>query len=109
MFIACLTDAAEFRDSTCSPYGHSLLYLVSRAFEQENNAPVVGMEKFLVPTIAARKWGSQVVRLTSPGGTFAPGGASTTAITHGGMDDDVVVQDSVIRHIKNDVKATVLR
>lgn len=98
--IAHLTDTAEMKDSTCKPYGHSLLYLVSRAFEDAVETPILGMEKHLVPAIVTRQWGSLVSRLACPGGTFRPGDRLTTADTHGGLDSDPAVQDAVVRHIK---------
>lgn len=109
VLVTYLNDAAELADPTCKPYGHSLLYLVSRAFEKENNAAILGMEKFLVPTVAAQEWGARVSRLVSPGGRFTPDGAATTASDHSGVDDDIVVQDSVIRHIKNSKDMRVVR
>ena len=51
VFIANLTDAAELSDDTCKPYGHSLLYLVSRSFEEHEETPLLGMERHLVPAL----------------------------------------------------------
>ena len=55
--IAHLTDDAEQADPTCSPYGRSLLYLVSRAFETLKDTPILGMEKHLVPAVVGHPWG----------------------------------------------------
>lgn len=98
--VANLTDAAERADSTCSPYGRSLLYLLSRSLEGKQDVPILGMEKFLVPAVVTRAWGEFIHRLASPGGPVALGTAATRATTHGGMDDDKAVQAAVIRHIK---------
>lgn len=98
--IANLTDAAERADPTCSPYGHSLLYLLSRSLEGKQDVPILGMEKFLVPAVVTQAWGEHVSRLASPGGVVATGVAATRATTHGGMDDDRAVGEAVIRHIK---------
>jgi hypothetical protein len=101
VLVANLIDVAERADSTCKPYGHSLLYLVSRAFEGgRGDVPLLGMEKHLVPAIAASDWGAQVTHLGSPGIAYRPADPATEATSHGGMDDDVAVQDAVIRHIK---------
>lgn len=97
---ANLTDAAERADPTCSPYGHSLLYLLAQSLEGGQDVPILGMEKFLVPAVVTHAWGERIGRLASPGGVVAPGAAATKSTTHGGMDDDVAVQDAVIRHIK---------
>ncbi|MEP7042951.1 MAG: N-acetylmuramidase domain-containing protein [Dokdonella sp.] len=98
--IANLTSAAELSHPTCGPYGHSLLYLVSRSLEGGQDVPILGMEKFLVPAVVTQPWGAQVDRLASPGGFVAPAAAATKATTHGGMDDDSAVQAAVIQHIR---------
>src|SRR3546814_18873664 len=71
LLIANLTDAGERADSSCSPYGHSLLYLVSRSFEDHEETPLLGMEKHLVPALAPHPWGAMVRQLPSPGRLFA--------------------------------------
>jgi hypothetical protein len=98
--IAHLTDDGERSDPTCSPYGKSLLYLVSRAFEDRIDEPILGMEKHLVPGLVSYEWGTQISRLASPGAAYRPGDPLTVATTHGGLDDDPAVQEAVIRHIK---------
>jgi len=95
-----LTDDAEQSDPSCSPYGRSLLYLVSRAFETLNDTAILGMEKYLVPAVVGYEWGSNVRRLAAPGAAFRPGDRLTTGMTHGGLDNDFAVQEAVIRHIK---------
>ncbi len=100
VLLAHLTGPAELEDPTTKPYGHSLLYLVSRAFEDQAETPILGMEKHLVPSIVAYPWGAAVSRLASPGGAFRPGDRRTTIDTHGGLDQDPAVQDAVVRHIK---------
>jgi hypothetical protein len=44
--IYCLSDKGE-RDDDVGPYGKSLLYLVSNAFERKRDTPLLGMEKFI--------------------------------------------------------------
>lgn len=100
VLLAHLTDSAELNDSTCHPYGHSLLYLVSRSFEDRSETPILGMERHLVPALVASEWGAQIRRLATPGFAYEPGGPLTTATSHGGLDDDPVIQQAVIRHIK---------
>jgi hypothetical protein len=41
-----LSDVGE-RDDTVGPYGKSLLYMVSNAFEGKREAPILGMERFI--------------------------------------------------------------
>jgi len=105
VLIANLIDAAERADPTCKPYGHSLLYLVSRAFEGgRGEVPLLGMEKHLVPAIAVHDWGAQVTHLGSPGSAYRAADRATEATSHGGMDDDIAVQDAVVRHIKDGLR-----
>jgi hypothetical protein len=99
VFIANLTDAAERNDDTCKPYGHSLLYLVSRSFEQNEETPLLGMERHLVPALASHRWSLNVRQLRCPGGMWAGGSAATRATTHGGVDDDQAVRDAVAAFI----------
>jgi hypothetical protein len=100
VFIANLTDAAERNDDTCRPYGHSLLYLVSRSFEQNEETPLLGMERHLVPALASHRWSLNVQQLRCPGGMWAGGSAATRATTHGGVDDDHAVREAVASFIR---------
>ena len=100
LFIANLTDAAERSDDTCKPYGHSLLYLVSRSFEQNEETPLLGMERHLVPALVSHRWSLNVQQLRCPGGMWAGGSAATRATTHGGVDDDQAVRDAVAAFIR---------
>ncbi|HWN38238.1 MAG TPA: hypothetical protein VNP02_07060, partial [Gammaproteobacteria bacterium] len=100
VFIANLTDAAERSDDTCKPYGHSLLYLVSRSFEQDEETPLLGMERHLAPALATHRWSVNLQQLRCPGGLWAGGSAATSATTHGGVDDDQAVRDAVAAFIR---------
>lgn len=101
VLLANLTDAAERGDDTCRPYGHSLLYLVSRAFESHKETPLLGMEKHLVPALPTRPWGAQVQQLRCPGYSWRPGEPATRATTHGGLDNDDAVRRAVASFIRN--------
>lgn len=100
VLLAHLTDAAERADDTCRPYGHSLLYLVSRSFEGHRETPLLGMEKHLVPTLPTRGWGAQVQQLRSPGFSWRPGEPATRATHHGGLDNDEAVRAAIAAFIK---------
>ena len=100
MLIANLTDAAERNDDTCRPYGHSLLYLVSRSFEDHEETPLLGMEKHLVPALATSEWSQRVRQLHCPGGRWDGASAATRATTHGGLDDDEAVRQAVVDFIR---------
>ena len=102
LLVAHLTDAAERADPTCKPYGHSLLYLVSRSFEDRKETPILGLERDLVPARATLPWGAQMMAVASPhsdiarlpSATAIDGSASrsTEATTHGSLDDDKALQ-----------------
>ena len=100
VMIANLTDAAERADDTCRPYGHSLLYLVSRAFEDNEETALLGMEKHLVPALVTHPWGERVSQLPSPGCIRREGSKATRAVTHGGVDDDEAIREAVMDFIK---------
>ena len=102
LLVAHLTDAAERADPTCKPYGHSLLYLVSRSFEDKKETPILGLERDLVPARVTLPWGAQMMAVASPhsdiarlpSATALDGSASrsTEATTHGSLDDDKALQ-----------------
>jgi hypothetical protein len=109
LLVAHLTDTAERADPTCNPYGHSLLYLVSRAFEDRVETPLLGLERNLAPARATMPWGAQMVSVSSPkssalrlpGATAANAGTGrpVEATNHGGMDDDPALQQLVFELI----------
>lgn len=110
LLIAHLTDAAERADSSCKPYGHSLLYLVSRSFEDRNETPLLGLERDLVPARATLPWGARTLAVSSPQSTVTSLPSATTlqeassrpteAVTHGSLDDDKALQEVIFKMIK---------
>lgn len=87
-----LSDPLESVDSSCRPilaYGRSLLYLVSESFEGGQRTPILGMQKYLPPALAARANVS----------IYTAQSRDTNSTTHGGFDDDEATQASVIRRI----------
>ena len=105
-----LSDTAE-RAENIGPYGKSLLYLVSNAFEGRRGKPLLGMTRFLLgdergrrlevdPLLAklfAKKVdGRPALVIASPKGS--PGSASQSA-THGGFDADAATMNSVLHRI----------
>ena len=100
LLVAHLTESAELTDQSCRPYGHSLLHLVSRAFEGALDVPLLGLERHLIPAVAVHEWGRRVMRLPSPGGV-APGyDLPATTTTHAGFDEDKAVQAAMVRMAK---------
>ena len=100
-----LSDSAE-RDDTVGPYGKSLLYLVSNAFESARGTPILGMEKFVKPEADAELaalFNQQVNGLPSlvlAGQDGGPASRSRSK-THGGFDNDPHTLNAVMRRILN--------
>lgn len=94
MDIYNLTGRLE-RDDSVGPYRKSLLYLVSRAFEEKPlPSKILGMRKY------SKNLASRVSRLNihySDGTTGA--GKKTSSETHGGFDNDVATMNSVLRRV----------
>ena len=89
-------------DDDVGPYGKSLLYLVSNAFEARRETPILGMQKFIEadPKILALLNSAVDDR---PGIVVAGVGDTPGAIsksdTHGGFDNDPNTMNSVLVRI----------
>ncbi|MGR6465799.1 C1 family peptidase [Rhizobium sp. PAMB 3182] len=84
-----MIDSRE-QDDTVGPYGKSLLYLVSNAFEEKEQEPILGMEKFDggLPSVSNHKI------------FFAGRDTSRTdSKSHGGFDNDRTTMNDVLTHI----------
>lgn len=69
-------------------YSHSLLYLVSRAFEAEPNTPLAGMELYK----------DEMQKMTKLVTNYFPNGNGGSK-THGGFDNDVETLSSIMKRI----------
>lgn len=100
-----MTDALEQADTTMRPYGKSLLYLVSRAFEDARPAGILGLHESLLrdaPLIrffglAGREKVADIV--FSQTASTLPLHAQSQSTTHGGFDFDRATMTSVVRRI----------
>jgi hypothetical protein len=99
-----LSDTGELDDEV-GPYGKSLLYLVSNAFEGRRATPLLGMEKFITGNEAdpemAKLFGRQVDGRPSvvvAGKGNDPAGDSESD-THGGFDNDPKTLNSIIHRM----------
>jgi len=109
-----LSDVGE-RDDSVGPYGKSLLYLVSNAFEDDRATPLLGMERFvsrasadpnkaIVDPVAESFFQSQVGGLPS---LIVAGRSTSDAITpsqsqsnsHSGFDNDSKTLNAVLYRI----------
>ncbi len=110
-----LSDKGE-RDDDVGPYGKSLLYLVSNAFERVREKPILGMEKFINgnnpelvkkfvdPDISKmleqpiNGWPSLVIAGKAPG-KEEEGADICRSDSHGGFDNDTFTLNSVLYRI----------
>ena len=98
-----LSDVGE-RDDSVGPYGKSLLYLVSNAFEGRRETPLLGMETFLtrdpdLNTLFAGQVDGRPAVVVA-GLDQGPGSVSRSS-THGGFDNDPDTLNSVLHRILN--------
>ena len=95
-------DQEHSKDRAMGPYGKSLLWLVSNAFEDKRGTPLLGMQKYLVEDSELKPWLTQTVDglakiVVSPATTVD--GAKSTSTTHGGFDNDANAMNSVLHRI----------
>lgn len=105
-----MSDVGE-RDDDVGPYGKSLLYLVSNAFEGARETPLVGMERFVsdegqdggryvdaeLGRLFKKKVGGQPSLVVAGEGE---GPLSTSrSDTHGGFDNDEWTLNSILRRV----------
>jgi hypothetical protein len=97
---------AENDDHCFQVYRRSLLYLVSRVFEPESDAPILGLEQSIRDdaelAAAFGLTGGELGRaevIFSPTGNGAPPDRRSNATSHGGFDNDVDTMNSVARRI----------
>ena len=97
-----LRDALERGDTVGSElvYGKSLLYLVSNAFERTAQAPLLGLEKFVLndPDVKNLFDGHPG---TAPQFHWSNGASSaeTRSRTHGGFDNDPLTMNHILRKV----------
>ncbi|WP_197534916.1 C1 family peptidase [Symmachiella dynata] len=109
-----LSDSGE-RDDTVGPYGKSLLYLVSNAFEGEFGTPLLGMERFVSETTNgdAEDVDEDLARLFSRpvdekpslivAGKAGDESSVSRSDSHGGFDNDPATMNSILRRILKNI------
>jgi len=97
---------AEEDDTCFQVYRRSLLYLVSRIFEVEDDAPILGLEQSIrddpellraFGLVPGAKGCAEVI--WSPTAPDAPLDSRSSATSHGGFDNDADTMNSVARRI----------
>jgi len=100
-----MDDQHEQDDESLKPYGKSLLYLVSQAFEDKEATPILGLQKSLKGDLklirffglAGTEKAADIAFSTT--GEATPLNARSLSITHGDFDNDVATMTSVIRRV----------
>jgi hypothetical protein len=117
-----MSDAGEL-DDTVGPYGKSLLYLVSNAFEGERGVPILGMQFFLTKDQELTGLFNQQIPSGHPALVVAgqhpniPADQMTPdqkfsvseSESHGGFDNDPATLNSILRRILITSGATITR
>jgi hypothetical protein len=93
-------------DDDVGPYGKSLLYLVSNAFEGRREVPILGMQKFLEEEKDI--WGLLARKIDGLPGIVIAGqgdqpGATSKSDSHGGFDNDPNTMNSILVRILGDL------
>lgn len=94
-----LTDVIEKRDTCGEIYRQSLLYLVSNAFERQRGRPILGMEKFAGPVIAARPARASVWDFIASPVKSADPTRQSNSTSHGGFDNDDDTELAILTRI----------
>ncbi len=102
--IYTMNRSTELAD-TAGPYRKSLLYLVSRAFENDQPTRILGLEDSIREEVSLLRFfglaghDRQAEILFSKTADNAPLNARTSSTTHGGFDNDVDTMNTVMRRI----------
>ncbi len=93
-----LTDRLERADTVAKIYRKSLLYLVSRAFEELVPEAILGLQSDMDELLQKPKMSMIVDRFTVHYSDGSPD-AATQSTRHGGFDNDVATMNSLLRTI----------
>jgi hypothetical protein len=105
-----MSDKLE-RDDTVGPYGKSLLYLVSNAFEGSRDVPILGMKTFIdadkeLARLFAGSVDGRPALVVSAGNPIDPANEATAirqgasaSRSHGGFDNDTATMNSVLTRV----------
>ncbi|MDQ0319420.1 hypothetical protein QO002_001558 [Pararhizobium capsulatum DSM 1112] len=101
MYLYMMTDELEQKDTVeagipfTPRYSHSLLYLVSRAFEEMPETPLAGMEIYHSPMPDPEDFKKLKIDLSS-----GKSSATTQSTSHGGFDNDAATLTTIMARIR---------
>jgi hypothetical protein len=93
-----LNDRLERDDTVGKVYRKSLLYLVSRGFEEEVPEAILGMQRHVDKLMQKPKMAAVAERFNVHYADGSPNKV-TESTTHGGFDNDVATMNSLLRTI----------
>ncbi|MCC2033630.1 caspase family protein [Microbacterium allomyrinae] len=97
--IFTMNDETELKDHTATLYRKSLLYLVSRSFEPEQDAAIAGMARFLTASGKSMRYlGEKPERLVL-GPKVWDDRRATLSKSHGDFDNDPPTMESLARRV----------
>ena len=97
MYIYYLTDELE-RDDSVGPYRKSLLYFVSKSFEEEIPEKILGMEKYLKKGVKPKPNNLNLIVSKGKPGT-SKSSVRPASTTHGGFDNDHHTMNLILEDI----------
>lgn len=101
--IFTMTDETELKDNTAGLYRKSLLYLVSRAFEPEQDAAIAGMAALLTASGRSMRYLREDPERLVLGPKIWDPRRATLAKSHGDFDNDPPTMESLARRVtRND-------
>ena len=87
-------------DDEVGPYGRSLLWLVSNAFEDQRGTPLLGMKEFLKGEAALKRAAfNEIIESAGPGFGNKKADTECNATMHGGFDNDATTMNAVLTRI----------
>lgn len=95
MTVYNLSRKLEKDDHVARVYNKSLLYLVSKAFEESTPQKILGMEKYS-ETVGRRKLPRLTIHYSNGP---VPGARVTASDSHGGFDNDVLTMNHMLQRI----------
>jgi hypothetical protein len=95
MTIYNLNSRLEQDDNVARIYRKSLLYLVSRAFEEKTPAPILGIQRYNQPLLNAAPGRLEFVYSQGVSGVKV----RTAATSHGGFDNDPATLNDILRNV----------
>ncbi len=96
LYIYCLDKYLEKKD-TVGPYRKSLLYLVSRAFEEKKKMPILGMQKHHDQLPKMKNM--QLIYSQGENGSEI----KSFSETHGGFDNDIKTMNDILLTVLNEI------